>query len=342
MSDISKAINPYVLVAFARAALAALVDEFPLSKYLPDVVSTTNRWQANDAGTGAVETATARPLDTPALSISSEPVMTRSGELVPIGAQAFVSEEDVLLIAQLTASGNELLADKAFAKALLVVRSILQRVELARGQALAFGAVRFQENGVNALADFGANPTSAPLQFPVAGTSWNNPAAPALSDLLAWHEAFMESAGEPAGALLVSTAAASALTRNTEVVTATGGTGTFAPIGAVQALFQMHGLPPVVTISKRVRRNGVSTPVLPAERVVFVPATPSGETVWGRTAHGVALVNSGALKIEQMGGIVAVTHVIPEPPSQQVVGAAAVMPVISRPEAVMSAQVLPA
>lgn len=343
MASLKDYVNATELVSFVRAVMEQLADEFPLNEFLPNTNVQTNRWSSTDAGNGAVETATARAWDTSPLSIGTDPVLQRSGELVPIGAQALISEQDLVTLAELGASGNSAIADRAFARAVQVVRSVLQRVELGKGEALAYGLVRFQENGVNAVADFGANPISAPAQFPMAAIPWNDPAAKAFTDVLAWSAAFADLAGEQAGALLLSTQATSAFCRNPEVISVTTGgtTAALAPIAAVNATLSMYGAPEIRTISKRVRLNGGSVPVLPAERAVLTPATPSGETLWGITAHATALVESGDLTRDVMGGMVAVAHQMIEPPSKLIVGAAAVMPVISRPGAVFSAQVLP-
>ncbi len=327
------------LVTFARAAQDELADDYELLEFLPTSNEQTDRWEAVRSSGVTPETARFRAPDTPNQTLSRPQVVRASGELPFVGAQTLISEKEAQKLAALAAAGGNPLVDLIYDEAPTVIKSLEQRAELARGQVLSYGGVWINENGVQAVADMGANQATHPGQFPVAATAWDDPAAKIWTDITTWAEAYVETAGEPAATMAVRPQVFGLILRNSEVMAAAGSTAVLS-LDALNALTDAHGLPRLRRLSKRVNVDGVMVAPTPNEKVLLLPGDPGGRTVWGITAHAFDWLAAGALPVEQAGGIIVAPYRQDDPPRKYTVGSGVMLPVIERPETLFAAEVL--
>lgn len=276
-------IDPAELTGFARAALADLDEnQFTLSQWLPNELVDDLEYRFTRGGAeGLLEAATFRGYDVESRFARRPGVSRVSGELPPISRKILLGEYDRLRQRKLEAK----IGDTIYSDAERVVRSIAARLELARGQALVTGAVTLDEDGVVASVDFGrtAGHTTAPA------TSWANPAAPIVSDLLTWKETYENNNnGVSPGAILTSNTVVSWMVRNTEVrafATNTAAGPAIVTRDTLQAVLAAHGLPQIYTYNAQLKPdNAAAVRVIAADKVLLLPAP--GDNSAGRTLYG--------------------------------------------------------
>lgn len=224
---------------------------------------------------------------------------------------------------------------------------VLNRMELARGDVLTdFKFTMMADAGEpgGLEADYGA-PAGHLVAPSVAWTDTTN--ATVLTDLVAWHDVYVNHNGSGAGAIWTSNRVSRLMQRNKEIIDAVHGATagrTRVTIGELNTLLESEGLPGVRTYDAKVDVDGITTPIIPDDRLLFTPSDPGslGYTAWGISATALELVNSNLaeLSFEEATGIVGV--VIKEgPPFREFTFVDAVgMPVIANPRALMVADVL--
>lgn len=228
-----------------------------------------------------------------------------------------------------------------------LTREVLNRMELARGDALTdfkFTMMGGAGEPVGLEADYGA-PTG---HLVAPGTLWSNvAAATVLTDLVAWIDAWIaDNGGSRPGAIWTSNRVSRLMQRNTEIINAVHGAAagrTRVTLAELNALLESEGIPPIRTYDGKVDVDGVTTPIIPDDRLLIAPSNPGdlGYTAWGISATALELVNSNQadLSFEEAPGIVGV--VIKEgPPFREFTFVDAVgMPVISNPRGLIVADV---
>lgn len=326
-------VTPGELTGYARAALADFdVNRFRLGDWLPSVTRDDLEYRFTLGSGGLTEAAEYRSWDTEA-PLGSRPGLVRvSGELPPISRKLRLGEYDRLRRANLPAQIVAAIRNDAR----ILAEQIAARVEMARASALRTGTVVINENGVVATVDFGRSA----LMDVTAGTVWTNLAALALTDLINWHQAYIDLNGGPAGAIVMPAQTRSLLTRNTEVKSHLGGL-TVSPsrvdntsLGAILGDF---GIPPIQTFDAQVSVNGTATRLLPAREILFLPAAGQsdlGETQWGTTAEALEFGFT-----EEMPGIVSGSYKEEDPVAIWTKDAAIVLPVLANPNLTMRATV---
>jgi hypothetical protein len=143
--------------------------------------------------------------------------------------------------------------------------------------------------------------------------------------------------------MIVNRAILSNLLNNTTLRAATGsllGNNLLLTRPQLDQVFDAHMLPPIVMVyDSSVDVDGVSTRVLPANKVIFIP--PAGQelgyTAWGVSATALELVGSkeSELSFEQAPGIVGVVEKDGPPYRQYTFVDAVGMPVITQPNMLM-------
>lgn len=332
-------ITPAELTGFARAAVEDVErQKATLARWLPnysvpDVVVRTI--VAND-GTGALAQYRAFDAETP---IGSGGSGTRKVfELLPLGLKERVSEYD-----QLRARGNDAQAmilggvEKAAQR---VANAVVDRLEVARGQAIDTGALTINENGVVQTMTFG-RPGGNTV---TAATLWSGAAKP-LDDLIAWGDVFAAgNQGNQPGAIVTSKRVVAALQRNADIrglVATVGGTPGIVSIDALSAVLASYGLPPITIYDRKIRGNNV----LPDNKVYLLPAAvdPNGQSELGATFYGETLEAGepeyGISGADQPGLVVGAWKT-KDPIAVWVHSNAIAMPVLVNPVASMVATVL--
>lgn len=328
-------VTPQALTGYARAALADLdVNTFRLSAYLPAVAVDDLDYRFNRGGEGLIDAATFRAYDAES-PIGSRPGTARvSGELPPISRKIRLGEYD-----RLRQRGTAPVADGIMSDAERMVRSVQARIELARGEALYSGKVTVNENGVKATVDFGRTAGHSV----VASTLWSNTAsATPLSDLRAWFQTYVNTNGQAPGVILTSTQVLGYLTLNAEFrnLMSQGSVGSPSVVtpAQVNTVLSAWGLPNIVTYDAQVRVNGSAQRVIPADRVVFLPADAGdlGATLYGTTAESLE-ADFGLAGAE--AGIVAGAYSTKDPVAVWTKAAAIALPVVANPDLTFAADV---
>jgi len=329
-------IEPAELTGFVREALADLsVNEFTLSRFLPDRTVSDIEYRFTRGGNGLAEAATFRNYDTPS-RFGSRPGSVRvSGGLPPISRQIRLSEYDRL---RLMHAPNDPVLDAIFNDARNMARAVAARMELARGEALYSGKVMIDEGGVKATADFGRNAAHTVT----AGTLWSNLAGSTpLTNLIAWADTMEANTGVRPTVALTSRTTQRLMQRNAEIIAAVSGAAagrTRVTAAELSDLLISEGLPRVETYDAQVMVNGVATRPVPSNRVVLIAETVElGATLWGVTAE--AMEPEYDLPESDWPGIVAGVYKTPNPLAYFTNSVGIGLPIPANPDLTFSATV---
>jgi hypothetical protein len=215
-----------------------------------------------------------------------------------------------------------------------LTRNVQRRMEMARGDVLVDGKFTLAgEGGLYLEADYqvpGSN-------LVTAGVLWSDTVnSDPLSDENSWVTSYINLNGFPPGGQLISRQTLNQLLSNAKLRQATGsilGSNLLLTRPMLEATFDAHMLPPIVGVyDTSFDVDGVSTRVVPANKVIFVPPAgqPLGYTAWGISATALELVNSAEadMTFEQAAGIVGVVEKDGPPYRQYAFVDAVGMPVI--------------
>lgn len=338
-------VDPAEITGYARAALQDLeINRFTLSRWLPHRVIDDLQFRFTAGGEGLTEAATYRAFDTES-PIAGRPGVTRvTGELPPISRKIRLGEYDRLRDARAS--------DDRIRAALLddgarMARAVAARLEMARGEALNTGALTLAENGVQATVTFGR----AGGHSVTAAVLWSTIAtAKPVSDLLSWKQTYIDANGEPPGALVTSTQVLSYLLQSAEVrglLAANGVTPSVASATGLNTVLQAYALPPIYPYDVRVSVAGTPTRVIPANKVLLLPApvdsnsvdgTDLGAVLLGTTAEAMELGYGLAAGVDQPGLVTGV-YSTQDPVALWTKAAAIGLPVLANPNLSFSATV---
>lgn len=332
-------ITPAELTGFARAAVEDVErQKATLARWLPNypVPDVVVRTIVAQDGNGALAQFRAFDAETPVGSGGTG--QRKVFELLPLGLKERVSEYD-----QLRARGDDAQAmilggvEKA---AMRVANAVVDRLEVARGQAIDTGALTINENGVVQTMTFG-RPAGNTV---TAATLWSGAAKP-LDDLIAWGDVFAAgNQGNQPGAIVTSKRVVAALQRNADIrglVATIGGTPGIVSIDALSAVLAAYGLPPITVYDRKIRGNNV----LPDNKVYLLPAAvdPNGQSELGATFYGETLEAAepeyGIGSVDQPGLVVGAWKT-KDPIAVWVHSNAIALPVLVNPVASMVATVL--
>ncbi|TDD54582.1 phage capsid protein [Nonomuraea terrae] len=336
-------ITPAELTGYVRAGAADWArNQFSLARWLPNNPIDDLDFRFTRGGEGLIEAATFRAYDAES-PIGSRPGAVRiSGELPPISRKIRLGEYDRLKQRKL----DDRIRGALMSDAERMVKSIMARMELARGDALVNGKVTISENGLMVEADFGRSGSMSVAP----GTLWSDLAtATPLTDLLAWRETYISTNGELPGAIVTSTRVLNYLLRNAEIraLAATAiGTPTLVAPGMLTQVFEAHGLPPVYAYDAQVKVNGSATRVVADDKLVLLPApgdanspesSDLGATLWGTTVE--ATSPKYAIEMGEEPGIVAGSYEDEDPIALWTKASAIGLPILANPDLAMVADV---
>ncbi len=334
-------ISPAELTGFARAAQEDYeASQGTLARWLPNtaVPDVVVRTLVSSDGSG--ELAQYRSFDAETPIASGGSAQRKVFELIPLGLKERVSEYDLLRgrggdQAALVLGGIEAAAKR-------VVRAIVNRLEIARGQVIETGELTINENGVVQTVDFG-RPGGNEV---AASASWDDQddASP-LQDLIGWCDAYATANnGEAPGAIVMSRKVLAALQRVGEIrnlVATVAGAPSIVSVDLLNATLSAYGLPPIVVYDRKVK----GTRVLSEDKVFMLPAAVdpnSGSNSLGATFHGPTLESSepdyGIAAVEQPGIAVGAWKT-KDPIAAWVHSNAVSMPILVNPVAAFVAEV---
>lgn len=320
--------------------------QFPdltLGRWLPNVGVDRNfyRYVLNDRSQRAAARYIAFDAEAP---IAGRPGLSvRMGELPPIKEKSVLTESDQWLQEALSDVIPDTALATVFSDAALRVRAILQRLELAKGEALSKGKVTIDEGGQHLLpVAFG---TPSPQMDVAPLTLWSDTeASTPLTNMVAWRAICIANGFTPE-ATLTSQAVTSLLQRNKEIRDFYGNDRKFITRDELNAVLASEGFPTIDAPYDAQYKNpgGSLTRAIDANRFVWLPANGQGfgEAQFGRTREAVELGGNG-VDFGQIGGTpgpVVVTMKSFDPVEIWVKAAAITLPVIQTPDQMFSAVV---
>jgi hypothetical protein len=226
-----------------------------------------------------------------------------------------------------------------------LTREVQTRMEQARGDVLTDGKFTLTgEGGLFMEADYGVPAGN----FVAPGTLWSTVAtATIVQNMRAWIDAYVAVNGFRPGGFVTSERVLGYMLQNAEIRTlASSLIGAPALVGEAQlsAVLNNFRLPPLLfTYDTKVDVDGVTTSVVPDDRVFFVPPNVAdlGYTAWGVTATALELVGSSEvdMSFEDAPGIAGVVEKSGPPYREWTFVDAVGMPVLSQPRLLMVADV---
>lgn len=334
-------IEPSELTGYAREALQDLdVNQFTLSRYLPDTPIDDIDYRFTRGGEGLAQAATFRNYDAPSRFGSRPGAVRVSGQLPPISRQIRLGEYDRLKARK---AGDDAVVNAIFDDARRMTRAVAARMELARGEALVTGKVVISEGGVVATADYGR----AAGHTVTAGTSWATIAtAPALTNMIAWADTYETTTGQRPEVALTSRRIMRLLTRNDEIIDAVKGSAagnTRVTRAELNALLESEGLPTIETYDAQVLVGTTATRPIADDKFLYLPAVNSntdlGATLWGTTAE--SLEPEYGIEEADAPGIVAGVYKSPNPLAFFTNAVGIGLPVLANPDLSFAADVIP-
>lgn len=333
-------------------ALTTFVREVPtpadqvLNQLLPDRFFTKNSIDVQEI-TRTNRTARFRAYDA-RLHVSQRDTSTlKTVKLPPLSTSLSMGELERLQLefARTGGTNQEAIVDAIYDDATNLTREVLTRMEQARGDVLTDGKFTLAgEGGLFLEADFGV-PAN---HFVSPGVPWSTVAsATIIANISAWVDVYVATNGFPPGGMAVSRQTVNYMLQNAELrslAASLSGTPSLITRQTVDGALAAYSLPPIVMVYDTVVDvDGVSTRVLPADRVIFVPPniTDLGYTAWGVSATSLELLNSSQvdMSFSEAPGIVGVVEKSGPPYREFTFVDAVGMPVLANAKLLMVADV---
>ena len=333
-------------------ALTTFVREVPtpadqvLNQLLPDRYFTKNSIDVQEI-TRTNRTARFRAFDARLHVSQRDTSILKQVNLPPLSTSLSMGELERLKVefARTGGTNQEAIVDAIYDDAENLTREVQSRMEQARGDVLVDGKFTLAgEGGLHMEADYGV-----PASHIVApGILWSSTGtATIIANISAWVDVYVATNGFPPGGMVVSRQVLNYMLQNAELrslAASLSGTPSLITRQTVDNALAAFSLPPIVMVYDTVVDvDGVSTRVIPADRVIFVPPNISdlGYTAWGLSATALELMDSAHvdLSFSEAPGIVGV--VIKEgPPFREFTFVDAVgMPVLANAKLLMVADV---
>jgi hypothetical protein len=328
-------IDPATLTGYMRESLAAYearqgsLETYLNNEHVPDISVSF------DVGAfGLTQTARFRAYDAEPEYGKEEGGKRVMIELPAIGQKLPISEYRALR--QRNASDQAML-NSILKCADRVVRAVSDRMELLRGVVLDTGKATVTQTNFTINDDFG-RPAGHTV---TAGAYWSIAGTDRIADLLAWQDTYRATNAVNPGTLLMSSTVYSQFRKGTQFVN----TITNRPMVAsdINQILVDEGLPPITIFDRRVNYEGTLTPVLPANKILYLPAASDsemlGKTYWGTTLTATDL--GWGIADDEQAGIVAGVYRNEQPPViAEVISDAIGMPVLGNAALSFSARVL--
>lgn len=335
---------PADITGYVREELANYPqNRFQLARWLPRRQVDDLEFRFSKGAGGLIEAASYRAFDAEA-QVSKRPGLTRvTGELPPISRKIRLGEYDRL---RQRANPDANVRAALLTDAERLTQSIEARYEVARGDAMVHGSLTIEENGVSATVDFGRSGSHSVT----AAIAWSTTgSAVPLTDLITWQQVYVDTNGEPPGAMIMSTKVLGYMLRNSDLrsdLSSLAGTPSILTRAQLAALFDAHGLPPIYVYDAQVKLAGVATRIIPENVVLFAP-TPTDPNDEQGTQLGASLSGTTAQSLDprfglapgEEPGLVAGVYDTADPPAVWTLVAGIGLPILANPDLTLKAQV---
>jgi len=336
-------VDPQELTGYVRGIqLETDRNKFLLSAYLPNKNIDEFEFRITNGTLRDPDAAVYRAWDTESPIGSRQGISRIIGELPPISKKMRLGEEERLRRRALERADNTELVNAIYDDAAQLTRSVLARIEMARGEVLETGQMVINENGVLQTVSWGRSGTHTVT----ASVKWDVPAtATPIADLRSWVQTYINDNGVAPAFGLTSTQVISALLLVSEIrsiATTVSGVPGIVTLGTVQSILQAFGLPPMVPYDTQVRVAGTATRVTNAKKVTLMPPAgePLGNTLFGTTAEALVLQEAQAIGGADAPGLVATVHKLDDPVSTWTKVGGIALPVVPNPDLTLTALVL--
>lgn len=228
-------------------------------------------------------------------------------ELALIKRKLPLTEEDIIALeSPRNEAEKEELMQEVYDDIDALVQGVRARVEVMRMEILAKGTVTLDENGLDAVIDYGI-----PAAHKVANVDWSIATANPINDMISWYNKMTV---KPKRALTSNTVLAKILS-NQNVVNALFGKDTtrIASIGELNTYLESLKLPKIYTydeVYRKVKEDGTEEikRYFPEDSFVMFPEGKLGETLYGPTAEEIRLQRDPSIDIRQVGKILAMVY----------------------------------
>lgn len=270
-----------------------------------------------------------------------------SGEIPPIKRKIPLGERELIALRREGAGDNDLVKNQLYNDLDNMIDSVNARIEKMRMDAVAFGALTLNENGVIMSVDYGvpAGNRETLQNADNLNGFWNFAAAQPITKMQQWVDAVVAASGVQPTRALTSNTVVAHLIRNAQVRTMIygdqGGTRAVS-INQLNELLATLNLPQIVIhdLQVRVQAEGGALSTIrffPSTRMVFLPPTALGDTLMGPTAE--ALLDTEVDAREASGIYAAVTQET-EPPGIWTKASATSIPTFPMADSIFQAVVL--
>jgi hypothetical protein len=244
-----------------------------------------------------------------------------TGEIPPIKRKIPLDERELLALKREGAGDIDLVRGQLYNDIDNMVDSVQARIEKMRMDAVAYGSLILNENGVVMNVDYGVPATNKETlaNENVAGGYWNYANAEPVTKIQEWVNAVVAACGvRPIRALTSNTVLAYML-KNAQIRTmiyGDQGGSRAVSLNQINELMATLDLPIIATYDLQVRaqaEDGTYSTIrfFPATRFVLLPPASCGETLMGPTAE--ALVDD-EVDAREVAGIYARVDAVKEPP----------------------------
>lgn len=263
----TEVVAPAEITGFARAAQEDYeLTQGTLARWLPNTTTTDVVVRTIVGVDGSGELAQYRAFDAETPIASGGAAERKVFELLPLGLKERISEYEQ--VRGLGRDAGALILGGAENAARRVVRAIVNRLEVARGEAIEYGQVSINENGVVQTVDFGRSEDNEVY----ADTAWGENGASPLEDLITWVDYYTDvNNGAAPGAIVCSKRVLAALQRSAEIralVATMAGTPSIVSVDLINNVLASHGLPPIHLYDRKVK----GTRVLSDSKVFLLPS----------------------------------------------------------------------
>jgi hypothetical protein len=336
-------VDPIELTGYIRASLAEReAAKGSLAGFLPNREVAGIEARFKKGSSGLVEEARFRAYDAEPEVGKGEGGKSVVLELPAIGQTIPVSEYAQLIARNVD---DEKMKDAILGTASRLAKSISERIERLRGTVLVSGKATIDQANFKNDDDFGRSAGHSVT----AAALWTTESVDRLADLQTWYDAYVDANGVEPGALLMSNRAFRALAAGSQFKNQLlNGVSRPATEDDVRAVISAAGLPDIIKYDRRVLSGGVSTRVIPDDRILLLPApvaaddwesTELGATYWGETLTS-ALPGYGLEPAEQPGIVAGVYRGDKAPAIAEVQADAISMPVLANADLSFVAKVL--
>lgn len=273
--------------------------------------------------------------------------VTKQVKLPPLSTSVSMGELERLQLefARTGGTNQDAIVNAIYDDATNLTREIQARMEQARGDVLTDGKFTLAgEGGLTMEADYGIPAGN----FVAPGTPWSTVAtATVVQNMRAWVDAYVTLNGFRPGGFVTSERGLGYMLQNAEIRTlASSLIGAPALVGESQlsAVLSNFRLPPLLfTYDTKVDVDGVTTPVVPEDRLFFLPPNVAdlGYTAWGVSATALELVGSSEvdMSFQEAPGVVGVVEKSGPPYREWTFVDAVGMPVLAEPRLLMVADI---